>query len=531
MYDGVLGPREELGLIGGVTFGRGRRDVAPARRAAIIRQIEPPAQPLSGVHVRPDSLLARHWHIGCGQIEAWAATRFQVPDLAEHVGSAQWFRGLGALIGMIAFSLLFWPTFAPLEAAPVVSLDEAVQSEFRAQWIRPFAGGATHGRHFAASDAVLRLSSAPERPTIQLSATIGENDTLSQMLQRAGVGTGDAGQVAALVANAVPLSDILPGTRFSISLGARSSPSDPRLLTTIEFRPRFDLGLVITRQGGGLALSRKTIAVDVTPLRVQGLVGSSLYRSARAAGAPPSAVQDYLHAIDQAIPFEDIGPNDTFDLVVSYKHAADGEGEAGNLLYAGILRAGQPPIHLMRWGPDGGFTSLTDLTDTGQADTGLFGAPVAGRLTSGYGMRRHPILGYVRMHAGIDYAASWGSPIYAVTDGRVQFAGWHGGHGNYVRLDHGAGIGTGYGHMSRIAVAPGMTVHRGQIIGYVGSTGLSTGAHLHYEVYRGGQTVDPMSVRMVQRRQAVDPTQVAAFKARLQALLALRPGALLGSVR
>jgi murein DD-endopeptidase MepM/ murein hydrolase activator NlpD len=85
--------------------------------------------------------------------------------------------------------------------------------------------------------------------------------------------------------------------------------------------------------------------------------------------------------------------------------------------------------------------------------------------------------------------------------------------------------------MSRIAVAPGMTVRRGQIIGYVGSTGLSTGAHLHYEVYRGGQAVDPLSVRMVERHEAEDPKQIAAFKARLQALLAVRPGAIVGAPR
>jgi len=231
------------------------------------------------------------------------------------------------------------------------------------------------------------------------------------------------------------------------------------------------------------------------------------------------------------MPFDEISPTDMFDLVVDYKHAADGEGEAGNLLYAGVVRSGQPRAQLLRWGADGSFTSLADLTGAHSLDAGFFGAPVNGQITSGYGMRRHPILGYVRMHAGIDFAASWGAPIYAVTDGRVEYAGWHGGHGNYVRIDHGGGIATGYGHMSRIAAVPGTSVRRGQIIGYVGSTGLSTGAHLHYEVYRGGQTVDPLSVRMIQRHQAVDPKQVAAFKARLQALLSVRPGAIIGTKR
>ena len=527
---GVLGPREELGLAGNVTFGRARPGLAPARRTPILPQPEAPPPPAPTFR-DSNHPLAKSWTRICLRVERWSARYPLAQDLAEKVGSGTWFRGLGLLVGLILLSIMFWPRFAPLEAAPLVAFDEASQVEFRAQSLRTFSHGSTQGRHFAATDAVARLAAAPERPEIQLTATIGENDSLPRMLQRAGVGSGDAGQVAAMVASAVPLSDIAPGTRFSITLGARSNASDPRPLTAIGFRPRFDLALAINRQGGALTLARKPIAVDVTPLRVQGLVGSSLYRSARTAGAPLSAVQDYLRAIDQALSFDEIAPTDTFDLIVDYKHAPDGEGEAGNLLYAGVVRSGQPRAQLLRWGPDGSFTSLADLTGSGQTDQGFFGAPVSGHVTSGYGMRRHPILGYVRMHAGMDFAASWGSPIYAVTDGRVAYAGWHGGHGNYVRLDHGGGIATGYGHMSRIAVAPGMAVRRGQIIGYVGSTGLSTGAHLHYEVYRGGQTVDPMSVRMVQRRQAVDPKQVAAFKARLQALLSVRPGAVVGSQR
>lgn len=524
---GVLGPREELGLAGTATFGRARVGVAPARRTPILPVPEVPPPPTLTFR-DSNHPLAQLWTRVCRKVERWFERRALALDLAEDVGSGAWFRGLGMLVGLIVLAIMFWPRFAPLEAAPLVSLDEASQVEFRAQAVRTFAMGAAQGRHFASTDAVTRLAAAPERPEIQLTATIGENDSLPRMLQRAGVGSGDAGQVAAMVASAVPLTDIAPGTRFSITLGARSNASEPRPLTAIGFRPRFDLALSINRKGGGLVLARRPIAVDVTPLRIQGLVGSSLYRSARAAGAPLSAVQDYLRAIDQAIPFDEIAPTDMFDLVVDYKHAADGEGEAGNLLYAGVVRSGQPRAQLLRWGADGSFTSLADLSGSGQTDQGFFGSPVNGHLTSGYGMRRHPILGYVRMHAGVDFAASWGSPIYAVTDGRVQYAGWHGGHGNYVRLDHGGGIATGYGHMSRIGVAPGMAVRRGQIIGYVGSTGLSTGAHLHYEVYRGGQTVDPFSVRMVQRRQAVDPKQLAAFKARLQALLSIRPSAIVG---
>ena len=456
------------------------------------------------------------------------------PDLAENVGSARWFRGLATMLGLGFTAAAFWPSFAPLEAAPMVSLDDTAQMELRAQGIAPALAGATNGRHFAASASVTRLAAAPERPTIEMTATLGENDTLPGMLQRAGLGGGDAARAAALLGSAVPAGEIAPGTRFAITLGPHGGAWEPRPLEKLDVRARFDLALAIRREGAGLALERKPIAVDTTPVRIRGLAGASLYRAARAAGAPADTVQRYLQAIDPYLSFADIAPTDAFDLVVSYKRAADGQGQAGDLLYAGVLRDGKPRLQLLRWGADGGFMTPQAFSGgaaTTSGDAAMLGAPVAGHITSGYGLRRHPILGYVRMHAGVDFAAPWGSPVYAVTDGTVTYAGWHGGHGNYVRLDNGGGLGTGYGHMSRFAVSTGMTVRRGQVIGYVGSTGLSTGPHLHYEVYRGGQTVDPLSVRMAVRRQVVDTTQLSAFTARLHALLALRPTGLAGPAR
>ena len=101
----------------------------------------------------------------------------------------------------------------------------------------------------------------------------------------------------------------------------------------------------------------------------------------------------------------------------------------------------------------------------------------------------------------MDFGAGYGAPIYAVTDGVIAYAGRKGGYGNFVQINHGGGLATGYGHMSRIATSSGQRVRRGQIIGYVGSTGLSTGPHLHYELYRGGRAVNPMSVKFTQRAQ------------------------------
>lgn len=120
------------------------------------------------------------------------------------------------------------------------------------------------------------------------------------------------------------------------------------------------------------------------------------------------------------------------------------------------------------------------------------GMPVSATyLTSGFGMRYHPLLGIVREHDGVDLAAPTGSPIVATSDGVIGQAGWRGGYGLSVEIEHGAGVESRYGHMSRIAVYPGQQVHRGDVIGYVGSTGLSTGPHLHYEVRINGAPVNP----------------------------------------
>jgi murein DD-endopeptidase MepM/ murein hydrolase activator NlpD len=138
-------------------------------------------------------------------------------------------------------------------------------------------------------------------------------------------------------------------------------------------------------------------------------------------------------------------------------------------------------------------------------------------------MRRHPILGYSKMHKGIDFRAGYGTPILAAADGRVSRAGWAGGYGNQVRLEHAACIATSYSHMSRIVARPGQFVRQGQVIGYVGATGLATGPHLHYELYRCGVTVDPNSVKFTMRAQLAG-ADLAGFRTKLRRLLSVRVG-------
>jgi murein DD-endopeptidase MepM/ murein hydrolase activator NlpD len=168
----------------------------------------------------------------------------------------------------------------------------------------------------------------------------------------------------------------------------------------------------------------------------------------------------------------------------------------------------------MQW-TDGKRTRWVDAQTLG-AEQGME-MPVAGRVTSGFGERFHPILHRMRMHDGVDLAAAWGTPILAAADGRVASAGWRGGYGRAVEIVHAGGIETLYGHMSRIAAQPGEAVRQGQVIGYVGASGLATGPHLHYEVHKDGRLVNPLSVNMVQ--SPIQGEEAHAFNARLRGIL------------
>lgn len=478
--------------------------------------------------------------------------RHLVHDLAEDIGSIRWYRGLATMLGLSVVALAFWPDFSALDAAPAMRVDRAERDEFRSQMILPLDAGGDSGRRMGANAAlVVPLAAAPERTSIHMVATLAEGDGFGRMLQRAGVGGYDAARAAELVGAVLPVAEIKPGTRFEITLGQRPAPGQPRSLDKLDFQARFDTALTVSRGSGGLTVGRRAIPVDTTPLRIRGTVGPSLYRSARAAGAPAEAVQQFLQAIDRQVSLEEIAPTDQFDLVVAYKRSAGGGAESGKLLFAGLESGGKPRVQLVRdesgelqdalgGAPRQDWTP-TIMTGGSSVGGGLL-MPVNGHITSPYGMRRHPILGYSRLHAGVDFGAAWGSPIVAVASGVVTFAGRHGGHGNYVRLDHGS-FGTGYGHMSRIAVAPGTKVAAGQVIGYVGSTGLSTGPHLHYEVYQGGRTVNPLGFRPMAGGFAVkaqftpvkqvgakpaDAKQLTTLKSLLAKLKGVKPGAALG---
>lgn len=443
-------------------------------------------------------------------------------DLGADIGSRTWWRGFVTCFGLCGLALSFAPGPRPIEAPGGAVMGEAQYQEMRGQGIAPLAYGADTGRRLGATRAVEPLADTPERPSIDLSATLGRGDGFARVLERVGVSVDEARAVADMVSRAVSLDRIKPGTRVELTLGRRPNKTVPRPLDHLVFRAAFDMRLGVERENGALVLREMPIPVDDTPLRVQGRVGGSLYRALRAAGAPVGAVEAYIKALATRVAMGAIGADARFDLIVAQRRAATGEVETGDLLMAGLDR-GKNSLRLMKWDDADGRASWFDATGTGETK-GAMKMPVnGGRLTSTFGMRRHPLLGFSRMHKGMDIGAPMGAPIFAATDGVVRYAGWHGGHGNYVMIGHAGGMATGYAHMSRIAAKVGQRVRQGQVIGYVGSTGLSTGPHLHYEVYRGGEAINPATMKF-QTTLKLAGAELARFKSRLAGLLATRAG-------
>ena len=258
--------------------------------------------------------------------------------------------------------------------------------------------------------------------------------------------------------------------------------------------------------------AKPLIASNGADVRVQGAVTEGLYWSLRDAGVSPQIAADYLHALSTRIDVGDVAPWDRFDLIVS-------KSPGQPLLYAALHRVDGPDVELMKWNANDKVDWYdTDASGADRSDALM--TPVAGRITSGFGVRYHPLLHYARMHTGLDFGAAWGSPIVAAADGQVVVAGWTGGYGRAVEVAHGGGVMTLYGHMSGVVATPGQAVRQGQVIGYVGSSGLSTGPHLHFEVRVNGRPVDPMSVRLQSRNVISGPAKVA-FNARLKQLMAI----------
>jgi len=437
-----------------------------------------------------------------------------IVNLGEDLFSKRWWRGAVTLAALVLWALMLGPGIAPLPVGAPPEPVRAIQQQWEAIGVASPADGSRSGLRMAAGPLVEPIALAPERAFIEQFANVGR-DGLARSLMRVGAATGDAIQVERLMR--ADGARIAPGTIAAITLG-RKSGAGLRPIERVVLRAALDMRLAVSRGDGGLLLSRLPIAVDRRPVRIRGQAGDGLYWALRAAGASSQSAAAYLKALATQIDVGEIAPDDRFDLILSNRRSADGESRAGPLLYAGLDRSSGGNLQLVAWNVGGKTSWINAATaDLAPAANAMIW-PVNARITSGFGRRVHPILRFARMHSGLDFGASWGTPIHAAADGQVTRAGWAGGYGRQVRIAHGGGMATSYSHMSRMAVEPGAYVRQGQLIGYVGSSGLSTGPHLHYEVLQDGRAVNPMSVRFA-AAPAADPAMMDAVKARLKALL------------
>ncbi|HEX5508371.1 MAG TPA: M23 family metallopeptidase, partial [Pseudolabrys sp.] len=222
-----------------------------------------------------------------------------------------------------------------------------------------------------------------------------------------------------------------------------------------------------------------------------------------------------------------VEPGDSFEVLYTGQDETAAADTRNEILFASLTVDGETKKLYRYQSPDDGITDYYDEAGK-SAKKFLVRKPVTnGIMRSGFGVRRHPILGYVKMHTGVDWAAPTGTPVYAAGNGVVEKVGWESGYGKYIRLRHTNGYETAYGHMSAFArgIDEGTHVQQGQVIGFVGSTGLSTGSHLHYEILVNGRFVDPMRIKLP-RGRVLEGQMLATFeqeRERIDGIMARKP--------
>jgi murein DD-endopeptidase MepM/ murein hydrolase activator NlpD len=387
------------------------------------------------------------------------------------------------------------------------------------------------GAQIAAKPAPLRAAALPAKPpapeTVPVRILPGE--TFAGALQRVGLPGEEAERAVATLAQAMDTVHIKAGLAFEAAI-ARPHGQEPAQLVSLSLQDGPARALSLSRTfDGALKLHEMEEKIRDDTVAADGRIEGSLYESAQKLGATPVITAQVVKLFAHKLDFQrDIQPGDDFKLVFDRRITESGKTvEVGDLQYAELHG-----VKFYRFERPHGDVEYFD--QFGKNIKGfLLRTPVDGaRITSLFGLRKHPVLGYTRAHQGIDFGAGVGTPILAAGDGVVVEAGRKGGYGNWLRIHHTGVWDTGYGHISRYAkgIRPGVHVRQGQVVAYVGATGLATGPHLHYEIFQAGQRVNPLSAKVPQGTVLAgrELTQFKAEKARIDDLLASRsgPGAL-----
>jgi len=344
----------------------------------------------------------------------------------------------------------------------------------------------------------------PQIRTLQLS----KGDTLeSLLLTEVGLSRVDVDHVIAAVQSKTNLRRMKTGQAFIITTQA-TAQGQPSRLTNLEFNINDKSVLIITRpETGGYLAKVESLTLKSVLRRIDGRIHSSFYATAIKQGVPQNIVREAIASLTYVMNFQHgIKKGDTFEILFDEKHDRHGKAvKTGDLRYVSFT-AGKTQHRIYRY-INNGHVSYYDAKGRSIVK-GLLQTPLDAskmRITSGFGMRLHPIKGYNKYHNGVDLGAPTGTAIKAAGDGVIVKYGYYGEYGNFVKIRHGNGYETAYGHLSRYAqgLSVGSRVKQNQVIGYVGATGSATGPHLHFEVIHKGTNVNPMSVQKMPSVQLV----------------------------
>ncbi len=348
---------------------------------------------------------------------------------------------------------------------------------------------------------VPRSDAAKAEPSqAQRTVTVERGDTLGKIMARAGVLSAEAARVLEAMQDLVDPKRLQIGDTVAMTLGEAGGQIRLSALH-VDFRPDLSLTLVRGQDGAFHAASvngRPSVSVET----VAGKVSKSLRGSLTQAGLPSMLADDVIRALefDPTLP-KRIKTGTEFQVIYE-RLGASGAGRKASdrlrLRYAEVT-IGKTPHRFYHYAPPGAEPKFFD--ESGRPLENIrFMIPIeGGKVNSPFGPRLHPVLRKVKLHKGVDFPAPKGTPIYAAADGVVEDMGWRGNYGNYIKLKHDPRHDTAYGHLDEFApgVAEGEWVAQGQVIGYVGRTGLASGNHLYWEVLVDNKQVDPMKVRMV----------------------------------
>ena len=344
---------------------------------------------------------------------------------------------------------------------------------------------------------------------------INPGDTIAGTLQNSGVSGAEAYRAVKAISRFYDPKLVKPGQVISISM----EPTEQGMaLSSLSMKMGSTKELIIDKDKNGIfrpSLIEKKVVLKMKAAKAT--ISSSLYASAARAGIPASIIAEMIRLYSYEVDFQrDTRRGDTVEILYETYETEDGDfARYGNILFAN-LKVNGTKIPIYRYESKDGNVQYFREDGLNLKNT-LMQTPIDGaRISSGFGMRHHPVLGYNKMHKGIDFAASRGTPIYAAGDGVIEKAGRNGGYGNYIRIRHVNNLKTAYAHMKRFAkgMKPGKRVKQGQVIGYVGTTGRSTGPHLHFEVLNGCKQLNPKSIKSA-NREKLKGKRLSDFKARV----------------